>query len=199
MAFLNDISRKATEVAAKTVLKTQEAAETVRLNNQVYELEKILEESYKNLGKRYVEIHMYECEDELSELVNRIIIVNNQLINLQKKLQEIRSSLLCPNCGAQITPGISFCSSCGFRIPSNADLTEYIFCEKCGAKNKKGTKFCTSCGMIINYSNMEQQIDNVNNKNPDYSTKTVEKICPNCGNIETEEDMLFCSICGTKL
>jgi len=50
----------------------------------------------------------------------------------------------CPGCGAQIQPGISFCTSCGAELvpaPVEARL-----CPACGAAAAPGQRFCTGCG-----------------------------------------------------
>ena len=47
----------------------------------------------------------------------------------------------CPQCHAPLTPGSSFCSSCGTRVAASDNV-----CSRCGATFAPGAKFCQSCG-----------------------------------------------------
>ena len=57
--------------------------------------------------------------------------------------------LFCRACGAEVTAGTKFCTSCGARgdfvNPKQLGNTT-LFCRKCGAGVNADTKFCTSCG-----------------------------------------------------
>jgi membrane protease subunit (stomatin/prohibitin family) len=47
----------------------------------------------------------------------------------------------CPQCHAPLTPGSSFCSSCGTRVATSDNV-----CSRCGATFAPGAKFCQGCG-----------------------------------------------------
>ncbi len=64
-------------------------------------------------------------------------------------------STLCPRCGTENRPGISFCRSCGQRLvaagapttverPAPPEGTQA--CPRCGTHNRAGTAFCQNCG-----------------------------------------------------
>jgi hypothetical protein len=64
-------------------------------------------------------------------------------------------STLCPRCGTENRPGISFCRNCGQRLvaagtpttverPSPPEGTQA--CPRCGTHNRAGTAFCQNCG-----------------------------------------------------
>ena len=199
MAFFNEIGRKASEVAAKTVLKTQEVAETARLNSQINDLQRRQADLYTILGKEYVAKYMNECEEDFVEVVNEILGIDTQINDIKKTIQDIQGQAVCPNCGEKIARDAQFCSSCGFKIPLNIDTVEYIFCDKCGTKLKKGTKFCTSCGNQINFVEREEINSEIVDEEIVNEEEKTKKVCPNCGNEETEEDVMFCTVCGTRL
>lgn len=49
----------------------------------------------------------------------------------------------CSNCGAQLRPGVAFCTSCG--APASAP-TPVNACPNCGQPQRPGATFCTYCG-----------------------------------------------------
>jgi ribosomal protein L40E len=64
-------------------------------------------------------------------------------------------STLCPRCGTENPPGLSFCRSCGQRLvaagvattvdrPGTAEGT--MACPRCGTHNRAGVAFCQNCG-----------------------------------------------------
>lgn len=64
-------------------------------------------------------------------------------------------STLCPRCGTENRPGISFCRNCGQRLvaagapttverPAPPEGTQA--CPRCGTHNRAGTAFCQNCG-----------------------------------------------------
>jgi hypothetical protein len=64
-------------------------------------------------------------------------------------------STLCPRCGTENRPGISFCRNCGQRLvaagapttverPAPPEGTQA--CPRCGTHNRPGTAFCQNCG-----------------------------------------------------
>lgn len=95
---------------------------------------------------------------------------------------------LCPNCGASVPKGFSFCGSCGASLKSNDIPTANtdIRCPNCGAVVEEGMLFCTECGYRISQTAKADE------------SKPKSNICPNCG-AEIADDMLFCTECGCKL
>lgn len=221
MTFFDEFSRKASKVAAKTVHKTQEMAETARLNVQISELHKKVMELYTKLGKEYFSLHAYDYEETLAEIVNNILDTLNEIDELKTSVQNIQKQRICPNCGTQISLGAAFCSSCGYKISVAGENNEYVFCENCGEQIKKEMKYCTACGSPMrtktNNNEKSQKIEYENNvdfnsekladsfnindtemEKDIIAEKIICKVCPNCG-AQMENDMVFCTECGTKI
>ena len=60
-------------------------------------------------------------------------------------LQQQAPGAACISCGAQLPPGVSFCSYCGSPqniMPSN-------LCKRCGAQIPPSSRFCTKCGQKV--------------------------------------------------
>lgn len=61
---------------------------------------------------------------------------------------KIDIKLLCAQCGAELKPGMRFCSRCGAPAqPVQVDLKPH--CSECGAELKPDMRFCTRCGAPV--------------------------------------------------
>ena len=54
--------------------------------------------------------------------------------------------MFCKNCGAELTEGASFCTSCGTPIAEKKENT----CTQCGSPIVDGNAFCPYCGTATN-------------------------------------------------
>lgn len=152
MAFFDNFSKKASEVAAKTVQKTQEFAETSKLNSRVTEEEKKIDGYYYQIGKLYVSLHPTDCEAELAELVQSVRESEEKIEALKKNIQDIRGVQRCEKCGAEVARDAGFCSTCGAPLPKPEPVAEEAGekCDKCGAAIDKDMRFCMACGNPVN-------------------------------------------------
>ena len=73
--------------------------------------------------------------------------------------------MYCRNCGAHVTDGAKFCSSCGAQqataVPS---VSTELLCPFCGVKLELDSVFCDECGHKI--SGVGKQIQTEKTKNP---------------------------------
>ena len=184
MAIWENISKKASETTAKAVQQAKVLSETARLSGLVSTEEKNLESEFAQLGKRYLELHADDYENEFSGIISAIQESKRKIADYQTQIQDVKGVIRCEKCGAEIAKGSIFCSCCGAPVPSvaaNADAS--CKCPKCGAEVDAGARFCTACGHTLN-----QEL-------PKPDTKSV---CPACG-ATVEENSAFCTSCGAKI
>lgn len=105
--------------------------------------------------------------------------------------QQSAEGIYCPNpsCGAQVTPGQQFCTTCGTRLGKSAFREIRCSNPVCGAVVAPGHLFCTQCG----WATEDQGVANA-------SASGGILRCPNrrCGQIVKPEQK-FCTTCGTLL
>lgn len=83
----------------------------------------------------------------------------------------------CPNCESELTPGATFCASCGAKIEQDTSNR----CENCGSEVPENVIFCPTCG----------------NKVPQ-KQKPAPIFCANCG-FEVDSETVFCPECGANV
>lgn len=50
----------------------------------------------------------------------------------------------CPNCGAEVAEGASYCPSCGTDVETTE--TNGVPCPECDAVVREGARYCSACG-----------------------------------------------------
>lgn len=69
----------------------------------------------------------------------------------------------CTKCGAELTPGMKFCSNCGTKVEAQ-EIKKVRFCMNCGASIEEGQKCCPECGAKIDPYGIMQSSEDNNNK-----------------------------------
>ena len=163
MGFLEGLGKKVADAGQKTKGMTDVA----RLELLVKKEENKLNQIYSRIGKLYVDMHMDDHEEAFSGMFSEFQETTQTIRNYNQQIAQIKdgwnseetaevppassSSGKCPNCGAAIPEGSSFCRFCGKPIPQqeapnpNAE-TEEKYCVNCGEKIEADAAFCTKCG-----------------------------------------------------
>lgn len=195
MGFFDDLGKRVTDAGQRAVQKTQELSEVSRINSLISQNESKINNTYYQIGKLYVSIHGNDGEEEFAGMLATVAELELQNAEFKKQIQDVKGVQRCPKCGAEVSRGVAFCSSCGTAMPkmeSKELITDGVKCPKCGAMVKKGMRFCTSCGQTMSSPAPQSLADGAE------IAESAEKVCPKCGATITD-DSAFCTECGTKL
>lgn len=149
MAFFDELGAKLTKTGQMAAQKTNDLAETAKLNMRTGELNKVIQEKYARLGERYFALRGSAPEEELAEICAAITKANEELESIRLELQRIRQLKVCPACGAENPSDASFCSKCSAQLPELPPKPAEPgarFCFNCGGKVAVTAQFCTKCG-----------------------------------------------------
>jgi len=121
MAFFNELTQKAKNMAAVAADKTKDAAETVKINVAIAGEQKEIDKNYRTIGEWYVNEYEGEIPDAVRELVEAIVASKNRIAELEaSKVKEepeveivepVAEPKACPVCGAPADS--KFCPQCG--------------------------------------------------------------------------------------
>ena len=104
------------------------------------------DELFRQLGEAYYE---GAFEDPLPQLLPLF----DKLTELMKEPEKI--VILCPNCGAEVEEGATFCEECGYRLIQPAPEVaqparpRVQHCPNCGNELGPDANFCGKCGTRI--------------------------------------------------
>lgn len=184
MAIWENISKKAAETTAKAVQQAKVLSETARLSGLISTEEKNLEAEFAQLGKRYLELHADDYENEFGGIISAIQESKRKIADYQVQIQDVKGVIRCEKCGAEIAKGSVFCSCCGAPVPTVAATADTSCkCPKCGAEVDAGACFCITCGQPLNQELLK----------PD-----TQPVCPVCG-MTVDGNSAFCTACGAKI
>lgn len=163
MGFLEDLGKKVADAGQKTVQKTKEMSDVVRLESMATKEENRLNQIYGRIGKLYVELHAEDFTEEFSGMIGEAREATENIRNYRQQIAEVKGarnavesgnavSGKCPNCGADIPDDRRFCASCGSPIPqpeAPVAEAEKKFCHNCGAELAADSLFCEKCGKRV--------------------------------------------------
>ncbi len=147
MDFFNGIGAKLSATGQKAKKTANDLMETTRLNGQLNELSKAIQELYGKIGEEYFKLHGEAPEEGLADLCAQIKAKQAEIELTRADLQRVKNVLVCPACGCENAATAKFCAQCSAPLPElpQREPQEGV-CPNCGAAVAPGTKFCTKCG-----------------------------------------------------
>lgn len=117
MSFFDDLGKKLSQAGQTAAQKTKEIAETAKLNSQISDEEKKINEYYLQIGKLYVSLHDENHEADFDELIRNLHESENKVKECRQQIKDIKGVVVCEKCGAEVSNGSAFCSACGAPMP----------------------------------------------------------------------------------
>lgn len=154
MAFFDDWSRKIGQMGQSTLQKTKDVAGVARINSQIYEEEKKLNNLYLEIGKRYASLHGDDFEEAMADSMQEVKAAFARIDEYKEQIRLIKGIRVCERCGTEVADGTLFCSNCGNRVAEPVKENGQ-WCTNCGTVLQPGTLFCTRCGTPV--KKMENQ------------------------------------------
>lgn len=122
MAFnLDELTRKAKDVANKAADRTKDAAELVKLNMAIAGEQKEIDKNYRAIGEWFVSEYEGEIPDAVRETVEAVNASKAKIAELEAskpvkeepagEAEEAPAGKKCPICGAESDS--KFCPQCG--------------------------------------------------------------------------------------
>lgn len=123
MGFLDDVGKKITSAGKEAMDMAKDLADTAKINSEIAEQTKSIENAYSEIGKKFFELHAGDHEPAFDEQFGIIFSAKARIAELEKKKVEIKGSSkagetgrFCPSCGQPVDEGAVFCKNCGARL-----------------------------------------------------------------------------------
>lgn len=152
MGFLDDISKKITQTSQNIISKANEVADVSKLNSQIAEEEKSINQNLQKLGMAYYQKYGSAPHEGMESICGAIAASNDRIADLKKQILAAKKIVTCPKCGAECESSLSFCPSCGTALPKQEAPTPpppmppTKYCSKCGKQIAGDATFCPFCG-----------------------------------------------------
>ncbi|MCI2056485.1 MAG: zinc ribbon domain-containing protein [Oscillibacter sp.] len=120
MAFFDDLSRKAKDVASVATEKAKDAAELAKINMAIAGEQREMDKNYRTIGEWFVTEYSGEIPEAVKDLVDAVAASKSKIADLEasKPSREDAAETVpessmkkCPICGA--VSDSKFCPQCG--------------------------------------------------------------------------------------
>lgn len=118
MAFFDDLTKMAKDVATVAADKTKDAAEQVKLSVAIAGEQKEIDKNYRIIGEWFVNEYEGEIPDAVRELVDAVTASKAKIAELEAcksakddAAEPVSGEKACPICGA--VSDSKFCPHCG--------------------------------------------------------------------------------------
>ncbi len=112
MAFLDDLKKFGKNVAQKS----SDMVEITKLNSSISQEKDKIKKTCLEMGTQVYDQFKAGNDLGMAEQCNQIIEHEAKIEELQQKILEIKNSMKCPGCGAEINTETAFCPNCGAKI-----------------------------------------------------------------------------------
>ncbi len=123
MGFLDDVGKKITTAGKDAVDFAKEIADTAKINSEISEQSRRIENAYMEIGKKFFELHAGDHESVFDEQFGIIFTAKALMADLEKKKAGVKSGAAraaagktCPSCGQPVEEDAAFCKNCGSKI-----------------------------------------------------------------------------------
>lgn len=114
MSFWNNMKETVASAGKDVSQKAKEVSGVAKLKLDIRSKEEALNKEYIALGKRYYEMNK---EGEIADQeISNVSTLLNEIEDLKSEVLRMQGGCSCPQCGAVVPLGTSFCSQCGARI-----------------------------------------------------------------------------------
>ena len=153
MAFFDKVRDSLSVTGQGVTQKAKTAAETMKLNTQIKGNERAMEKLIYQIGLQCVEHHIQEKNTEYENLFQEIRRLRRENAELQKQVEYVNASKICPYCGYHNHTSSRFCSGCGNSLEVMPQ--QMVCCPECGAENEEDSRFCIHCGCRLQQEETE--------------------------------------------
>jgi RNA polymerase subunit RPABC4/transcription elongation factor Spt4 len=155
MEFFKDLGKKISTASQDVVKKTQEMADTMKLNGEISSEEKKISSAYSMIGQKYFEMHSDSPSEEFIDYINSIKSSIDRIAELKAEVLKLSGKKRCQQCNSELENKAPFCPNCGAKQPIEVEevkveVTEVKnACKNCGEALENGAIFCASCGTKV--------------------------------------------------
>jgi len=119
--------------------KVKETADVLKLRQKASVEKQRIRDAYEEIGRLYFkECEGKEVAPEYQEFFDTIAEASAAVAEFKSKIEELRNTKTCPECGAEMDKEAAFCAKCGAKMPEpepepeekgECEAVEADFCE----------------------------------------------------------------------
>ena len=123
MAFFEELSRKAKDMAAVAADKARETTEKTKISVAIAGEQREIEKNYRMIGEWFINEYDGELPEAVQELADAVAASKARIAELEEQKNAVKTE---PVVEVEAEPAVKACPVCGAESDSK-------FCPKCGA------------------------------------------------------------------
>ncbi len=122
MSWFDKVKESASKATKLAKVKSGEIYEVTKLNLSINECEAKIEKMFKNAGVLcYRDFENgVEISEDIKLIMESVDAKYKEIESLKARINEIKSVITCPSCGASNVFEAKFCNSCGKNLKAEA-------------------------------------------------------------------------------
>jgi hypothetical protein len=155
MSILDSFCKKTRRATQSLVKSTKDFTDTARLNSQIADERRQIENYYIQIGKIYHETLGADEDTPSGKLCMAIDAANHRITKYERDVLKIKGIKKCLACGKNTPINAVFCSGCGAKTEMYAEMPEpepemeKMKCAGCGTELDDDILFCITCGQKV--------------------------------------------------
>ena len=169
---MNDLKETIVKFTNSVTKTSGEILKSTKLSLSLSSEEDKLKALYLEIGKKVHEIYSYggSLGEAFDEKIKLVEAQAEKIKELKNRIDDVRGTKSCPNCGKSIDRNNEFCPKCGhktaevsstpsvpveFAVNEEASTAPPVsepsakICGLCGKENPGESRFCFHCGRVI--------------------------------------------------
>jgi ribosomal protein L40E len=125
MDFISKVGATLSGAGKDVTQKARDLTDVARLKMEIRSKEDFIKRQYESIGSKYYEAHK---EDEATPFDEIFLITQtlSEIESVKKELASVKGYTKCASCGAELDPAAAYCSKCGSKNGSEADVVDNV-------------------------------------------------------------------------
>ena len=157
MAFLDNLVNRTKSMGNQLSDKARDTGEQYRLESEIRKLNGEIESAFTTLGKALFASRVDGLETDFDAPIREIIAMKEKIEEKRRRIEAIKSQIVCPNCGKLMPEGTLICTACGRSMKKRETPDDgKLRCPQCGKVIESGDAFCMKCGAPLQKPETEE-------------------------------------------
>ena len=117
MANFDEVVEKAKEYAQIAAEKSQEVYQISKLKIEIVDTKRKIDKNFASIGKKYYDaVKAGEDLPDFNANIEEVDLLKAEIAEKQEKIAELKNTVTCANCGADVDADNDFCHKCGSQM-----------------------------------------------------------------------------------
>lgn len=130
MGFFDKLGDSIVNATQEVGKQAKGMTDVAKLQYEARSKEDFLNKQYQEIGKKFYEENKDNVPEDYAVLFEEVDGALKRIAEIKEQVAYNKGGKACPNCGAVVTAGSSFCASCGAKVEDLFEEEEVVSAEE---------------------------------------------------------------------